>query len=347
MDFEFSFEQQLLRDQSRKLFAESQALESARRHLDGDRNFDKALWDQTVAQGWPAILVAEEQGELSLSALEACVLAEELGRSLAPIPLEGSFLASRFLTDTDSDASAELLGEIAAGATVAWVANNGQLKFANNCVSGDHPHVVSAEHAKYLLVIDSEFAALFAASDLSLSNAPSIDATRPVSAVSFAGAKPLVSSRTNGQELLELAAVLLAFAQLGVAENSLYAARDYANERYAFGRQIGSYQAVKHCLADIYTGLQLARSNCYAAGWALTTEEAVNTSLFIATAKVSSNEACDFAAKESIQLHGGIGFTWEVDRHLFYRRARLYAQQARGRHYWQDQLITHLRRKND
>lgn len=346
MDFDFSFEQNLLRDQARKLFTESQAVNSARRHLDGDRQFDQKLWDDAVSQGWPAILVDEEHGGLSLGVLEACVLAEEAGRSLAPIPLEGSFLAAHFLGQVKDSAAADIQAKIAEGAKVSWFVNDGQVSISNGKLDGSYPQIVLAEHADYVLVIDGSFVALCAAGDVGLEPVSGIDATRPTSAASFSGTQSLVSSQVHGQQLLDFAAILVAFSQVGLAENCLDAARDYALERYAFGRPIGSYQAVKHKLADMYIALQLARSNCYAASWALTTDEAINPSLFVATAKVSSNEAADLASKEAIQLHGGIGFTWEVDRHLYYRRARLYANQARGAWYWQDRLVEQLRQKN-
>ena len=121
--------------------------------------------------------------------------------------------------------------------------------------------------------------------------------------------------------LLDRAAILFAFEQVGGADACLQMARDYAQERYAFGRPIGSFQAIKHKLADMYVALELARSNAYYGAWALGAD-ATDLPLAAATARVSATEAFHLASKENIQTHGGIGFTWAVDCHLFYRRSK-------------------------
>ena len=120
---------------------------------------------------------------------------------------------------------------------------------------------------------------------------------------------------------MDRAAVLLAFEQVGGADRALEMAKSYALERYAFGRPIGSYQAIKHKLADIYIKNELARSNAYYGAWALD-DGAAELPLAAAAARVAACEAFWFAAKENLQTHGGMGFTWEVDCHLFYRRAQ-------------------------
>src|SRR5262249_62190594 len=120
------------------------------------------------------------------------------------------------------------------------------------------------------------------------------------------------------------AAVLFAFEQVGGAQRSLEMARDYALERYAFGRPIGSFQAIKHKLADVYVATELARSNAYYGAWALA-RNAHALPVAAAVARVSANEAFFLAAKENIQVHGGMGYTWEFDCHLYYRRAKLLA----------------------
>ena len=123
------------------------------------------------------------------------------------------------------------------------------------------------------------------------------------------------------QRVLDRAAILFAFEQVGGADACLAMARDYALDRYAFGRPIGSFQAIKHKLADMYVALELARSNAYYGAWALGAD-ATDLPLAAATARVSATEAFDLASKENIQTHGGIGFTWAVDCHLFYRRSK-------------------------
>jgi alkylation response protein AidB-like acyl-CoA dehydrogenase len=141
------------------------------------------------------------------------------------------------------------------------------------------------------------------------------------------------------------AAVLFAFEQVGGAQRSLEMARDYALERYAFGRPIGSFQAIKHKLADVYVATELARSNAYFGAWALA-RDAVELPVAAAAARVSANEAFFLAAKENIQVHGGMGFTWEFDCHLYYRRAKLLSLALGSTRFWKDRLITQLETAN-
>jgi alkylation response protein AidB-like acyl-CoA dehydrogenase len=125
----------------------------------------------------------------------------------------------------------------------------------------------------------------------------------------------------------------------------LEAATGYAKERHAFGRPIGSFQAIKHKLADVYVATELARSNAYYGAWALSTG-AAELPLAAATARVSATEAGFLAAKENIQVHGGIGFTWEMDCHLFYRRAKLLALSLGSARYWKDRVVSELETRN-
>jgi hypothetical protein len=153
-----------------------------------------------------------------------------------------------------------------------------------------------------------------------------IDPTRGSAGIVFDGApaQPL-GAPGQGLELLarieDRAAILLAFEQLGGADRCLEMARDYALERYAFGRPIGSYQAIKHKLADVFVKNEVARANAYYGAWALSTG-APELPVAAAAARVAGCAAYWLASKESIQTHGGIGFTWEADCHFFYRRAR-------------------------
>jgi alkylation response protein AidB-like acyl-CoA dehydrogenase len=141
--------------------------------------------------------------------------------------------------------------------------------------------------------------------------------------------------------LWDRAAVLVAFEQLGGADACLDMARAYVLERRSFGRVVGSYQAVKHRLVDIYVANELARSNAYYAAWALA-EDAPELPLAAAVARVSATEAYEFASRENIQLHGGIGFTWEADPHLHYRRSRLLALALGPLSHWQDKVVVAL-----
>jgi acyl-CoA dehydrogenase len=143
------------------------------------------------------------------------------------------------------------------------------------------------------------------------------------------------------QRLLDRAAVLVAFEQVGGAQAALDMGREYAMGRFAFGRPIASFQAIKHKLVDMYVAIELARSNAYYGAWALSTN-APELPVAAAAARVSATEAFWLAAKENIQTHGGMGFTWEFDCHLHYRRAKLTGLGLGSARRWKDLLITRL-----
>jgi acyl-CoA dehydrogenase len=171
-----------------------------------------------------------------------------------------------------------------------------------------------------------------------------IDDSRPQAELVFeaAPAEHLPDSTALSAEwLLDAAAVLVAFEQLGGAEACLEMARGYVLERRSFGRVVGSYQAVKHQLAEIYVAKELARSNAYYAAWALA-KEAPALKLAASVARVSATQAYELAAAENIQLHGGIGYSWEADPQLHYRRSRLLAQILGPIAHWQDRLVAAL-----
>jgi acyl-CoA dehydrogenase len=177
-----------------------------------------------------------------------------------------------------------------------------------------------------------------------------IDPARKHAELTFnAAASELLGAEGEGWRLLErlydVAAVYFAFAQVGGAEAAMWMARDYALQRQAFGRAIGSYQAIKHKLADCYVKLELARSNAYY-GAMMLTDGGADLPLAAAAARIAATEAYDFAAKENIQTHGGIGFTWEADTQFHYRRARVMALSIGGPMAWKDKLVTRLEQKN-
>jgi alkylation response protein AidB-like acyl-CoA dehydrogenase len=145
--------------------------------------------------------------------------------------------------------------------------------------------------------------------------------------------------------VLDRAAVLMAFEQVGGADRALEMGRDYALDRIAFGRPIGSFQAVKHLLADMYVSATLARSNAYYGAWALSTD-AAELPEAAATARISATQAFQHCAKNNIQVHGGMGFTWEFDCHLYYRRANALALSLGSLSYWEDLLIDRMRSRN-
>ena len=175
---------------------------------------------------------------------------------------------------------------------------------------------------------------------------PGIDPTRSQAQLQFTGAEaePL-GAPGQGWALLnavtDRAAVLMAFEQVGGADKALQAACEYAQERFAFGRPIASLQAIKHMLADMYVSATLARSNAYYGAWALSCD-APELAEAAATARVSATQAYQHCARNNIQVHGGMGFTWAFDCHLHYRRANLLALQLGSLSEWEDRLVGHL-----
>ena len=137
------------------------------------------------------------------------------------------------------------------------------------------------------------------------------------------------------------AAVMFAFEQLGGAQRALDMAVGYAKERFAFGRPIGSFQALKHMMADMYVALKLAESNCYYAAWALQ-NDSDDLALAAATARVSATQAFQLCSRDNIQVHGGMGFTWEYDCHLYYRRSNYLTLVLGGLSAWEDKLVSAL-----
>ena len=173
-----------------------------------------------------------------------------------------------------------------------------------------------------------------------------LDPSRSHARISFSGA----SAQQLGDDgagwklkdkVFDRAAVLFAMEQVGGSDACLEMAVDYAKGRYAFGRPIGSFQAIKHKLADMYIKNELARANCYYGAWALSTD-ADELPSAAAAARVAATQAYHYASKENIQTHGGIGFTWESDCHLFYRRAKLLSLNLGSQRVWKDRLISAL-----
>jgi len=159
----------------------------------------------------------------------------------------------------------------------------------------------------------------------------------------------LVGDEGNGWELYESiinqAAVLFSFEQVGGSQATLDMAVNYAKERYAFGKPIGSFQGIKHKLADMYVAITLAKSNSYYAAWALSSESS-DLPVAAATARVSATKAFQLCSKENIQTHGGNGFTWEYDCHLFYKRSKLLSLNIGSLSNWKEKLVSNLEKSN-
>jgi alkylation response protein AidB-like acyl-CoA dehydrogenase len=209
-----------------------------------------------------------------------------------------------------------------------------------------HLAVVAAQAAGGL----SLFLVELAGAGVARERLATIDPSRPSARLAFsaASAEPL-GAAGEGEALIERlfdrAAVLFAFEQVGGAQAALDMAKAYALERYAFGRPIGSFQAIKHKLADVYVATELARSNAYYGAWALS-KDAPELSVAAAAARVSASDAFNLAAKENIQTHGGMGYTWAFDCHIYYRRAKLLSLALGATRHWKERLIGALEARN-
>ena len=366
VNFDFSPDQRSLREQARKFLAEHASPARVRRILEGAAPYDAELWRGMAEMGWTGTAIPETHGGAGFGYLELCVLAEELGRSLAPTPFSSTiYLASEALLLVGSPAQKKRwLPRIAQGQAIGCfaLAEGPQVVTPGNIttradggrVSGTKVPVMDGDVADFAVVVASETAGgragLFLAdlkgSGVARTPVTTVDPTRSHARLVFDGAtaEPLGAPGAGWplvERLLDRAAVLVAFEQLGGAQAALDMAREYALGRFAFGRQIASFQAIKHKLADMYVAVELARSNAYYGAWALS-KDAPELPVAAATARVAASEAYYQNAKENIQVHGGMGFTWEFDCHLHYRRAKLTALMLGSARRWKDLLVTRL-----
>jgi alkylation response protein AidB-like acyl-CoA dehydrogenase len=336
-----------------------------RRILEGAAPYDAELWRGMGEMGWIGTAIPEAHGGAGFGYLELCVIAEELGRSLAPTPFSSTiYLAAEALLLAGSEAQKKRwLPRIAQGNAIgcfalaegAHVATPGNLttRAVGGRVTGTKLPVMDGDVADFAVVAASETAGrggLFLVdlegAGVTRTSLTTVDPTRSHARLAFeaAAAEPLGAPGEGWplvERLLDRAAVLVAFEQLGGAQAALDMAREYAIGRFAFGRQIASFQAIKHKLADMYVGVELARSNAYYGAWALS-KDAPELPVAAATARVAATEAYYQAAKENIQVHGGMGFTWEFDCHLHYRRAKLTGLMLGSARRWKDLLVARL-----
>lgn len=370
MNFEFSAEQNMLREQAVSFLADKSSRAVVRRVLEkDDEPYAASLWRDMAALGWQSTIVPEQYGGIGLSHLELCVLAEEIGRALAPVPFSSSvYLATQALLLAGSHAQRERwLPKLATGdaiGTFAFAGANGRptpatlgVQTRGDRLSGTKLAVPDGDVADFAIVVAGSShgdGATWQLVDLHASGVERkpvamIDGSRSHANLSFrdAACEP-VGADGGGwaltQALLDRAAILFAWEQVGGAQAALEMAREYALGRIAFGRPIASFQAIKHKLANAYVKNTLARGNCYYGAWALNAN-AVELPLAAAAARVSATQAYYFASKENIQTHGGMGFTWEFDCQFFYRRAKLLSVSIGSEAMWADRLITAIERQ--
>ncbi|MEK9650337.1 MAG: acyl-CoA dehydrogenase family protein [Gammaproteobacteria bacterium] len=366
MNLDFSDEQKFLQEEANKFFLKEDTLKRTRAIMESDEPFDKELWRKVIELGWTAIRIPENFNGLGLSHLELCVIAEEIGKSLAPIPFSSSvYMFTEALIESKNDrlkesllpglADGSIVGTFAAAESLTPLsAENLKTTVTNNKINGTKIAVPDVEAATHVMVVcknanDVELRSVaLNEKGLKVTLQANIDPSKSFYQIDFNDVSSELISQ-NGwdtwEHLLNQAAVLVAFEQVGGAQASLDMAKKYAMERYAFGRAIGSYQAIKHKLADMYISLTLAKSNCYYGAWALSSGSP-ELGLAAATARVAATKAFQLCAKENIQTHGGNGFTWEYDCHLFYKRSKVLSLNLGSEAAWKEKLVTNLDKSN-
>ena len=372
MNLDFSDDQKMLQESVRRFLSDKCPYEVPRRVLDGNEAYAEEVWKGLVEMGVTGAGIPEQYGGLGLGALELCVVAEELGRAAAPVPFSSSvYLASEaiklFGTEAQKEAwlpklaAGEAIGTLAyAEGTVAPSPSNISVSYSGGKIEGVKMPVPDGDIADVAVVAvrtggSGEQGISLAIVDMKGGGVETealktIDPTRSHAQVTFTGAPAeLMGEAGQGwsqlQRVLDGAAVLFAFEQVGGTEAALEQAREYALERYAFGRQIGSYQAIKHKLADMYVKKEIAKSNAYY-GAMMLNDEGAELPEAAAAARIAGCDAYVWTAQENIQTHGGIGFTWEANTQFHYRRAKLLALTIGSATVWKEKLVSHLEAKN-
>ncbi len=326
MDFDLSVEQRALQEGARDLLDRYASPERVRAHLANRDSYDKALWDAMVDQGWCAVAVPEEEGGLGLGWVEAAVLVEEVARHTAPVPFAPTLLAIGALTG--STGHRELLDRLVGGASLAAVAWTGDPDAVTVDGTEERPvltgrlgPVEGAAVADAAVVVTPAGTFLV---DLVASGRPApepaMDLTRTLSWLVLDGTP---SARLGADPALVAArgAITSSAELLGGADRVLELATQYAKDRVQFGAPIGSFQAVKHRCADMLVDVEGMRSATWYGAWAVSTGEP-GWSLAASTAKIWCADASKRVMASGLQVHGGIGFTWEHDLHLFIKRAQ-------------------------
>jgi alkylation response protein AidB-like acyl-CoA dehydrogenase len=369
MNFDFSDDQKYLKEQAHKFLNDRAQISSVRNVLDNDGvSHDASLWQGIAEMGWLGTAIPEEYGGLGLGELELCVLAEEMGRSLAAVPWASTvyILAEALKVAGTPVQKQAILPALAQGDVIGCVAASegpGEPRFETlttvfdgATISGAKLPVADGDVATHALVLAKHGGGtslvLVDMSAAGITKAPlkTFDPTRSHAKLTFSQTPAtLIGEAGDGLGLLariyDRAAVLIAFEQIGGTQACLDMATEYAKGRYAFSRQIGSFQAIKHKLADMYVALEIARSNAFYGAWALSCD-APELPLAAAAARIAACEAFHLASKENIQTHGGMGFTWDVDCHLYYRRAKLLAVQIGAPAIWKEKLVARLELRN-
>ena len=352
MDFDFSDDQLALRDGARELLAGLASPDRVRAFTTTGAPYDAALWHAMVEQGWLGVAVPEADGGLGLGIVEVAILVEQIGCHAAPAPYLSAVLAIDACRRAgDLDRAARLLtGELVA--CVAWSRRAGAVRAERSgegwAVTGRSEPVPYAPAADVAIVpaATPDGAALFLV-DLDAHGAPprepAMDVTRPLGwlpldttpAIHLGGADAV-------DALVDLGAALTSVEMLGGARAVLDMAVAYAKDRVQFGKPIGSFQAIKHKCADMLVDVEGMHSSAYWAAWAIGAGDP-DASVAASTAKCWASDASKRVMANALQVHGGIGFTWEHDLHFFLKRAQLDQLQFGNSSFHRERLTALLR----
>ena len=353
MDFGFSEEQEMLRDAAKRFLADNCSTKFVRQMMAHDTAHDAGFWDKLVGLGWPGLMIPEEFGGQGGTFLDLTVIAEEAGKSIIPGPFfAATMLGAPLFLEGGSDAQKkEFLAKIAAGkfiATVAvaeaagrWDAGGIEVKAARKgsgyTLTGEKFFVPDAHVADAIVVAartgkgngeDGITLLCVPAKEkgVTVTQLKTVDMTRRMCHVKFdnVAASEVIGGEGAGwpvlRRTLEVATAALSAEMVGTAQKALDIAVEYAKTRVQFGKPIGSFQAVKHKCVDMMVAVENARSLTYYACW--TVDERVSESVTaVPMAKAYASDMAKNVTSEAIQVHGGIGFTWEHDMHLYHRRA--------------------------
>jgi alkylation response protein AidB-like acyl-CoA dehydrogenase len=335
MQFGLSESQQILKDTARKFFANECPIAQVRKLMATDTAYDAALWQKLAEQGFTGIIFPEDFGGMGLGVVELVLLMEEAGYALLPGPLFSSLMAGSVLQACGSEAQQQkYLAKICNGqarSTVAFLEQNGswnsaelKLSAAAGKLKGTKFFVTDAAVADFVLVVTSGdvYVVDAKASGVQITPMKGMDFTRKIYSIQFSNTPAEKLSNSAGLDrALSIATAALAAEMTGGMQRVLETAVAYAKTRKQFGKPIGIFQAVQHMCADMYLETESARSAAYYAGWALQ-ETAFDAYAAVSIAKMYASDAARTVGNRGIQVHGGMGFTWENDIHLYYRRAK-------------------------
>jgi alkylation response protein AidB-like acyl-CoA dehydrogenase len=356
MNFGFNDEQELLRSTARKFFENEVGSDTVRRLMETPEGMSPELWAKLAEQGWLGLVFPDQYDGMGLGLVDLVVLMEEMGRAVVPGPYFSTVLLGGLaILEAGSEAQKkEWLPKIAAGdkrVALAWMEPSAQLgpagvtlgaveKGGRYTLSGTKLFVHDAHTADAVVVAartrpgsGADGVSLFllprGAKGLEVTLLPTMDQTRKLCEVTLAdvtvGADALLGAAGSGwaplARVLDRATVALSAEMCGGAQKVLDMTVEYAKIRQAFGRPIGSYQGVKHRAADMLVDVENSKSITYYAAWALD-EGSPEAPLAVSMAKAYVSDAFRRVSAAGIQLHGGIGFTWEHDLHLYFKRAK-------------------------